>query len=179
MSRNFAFFKFARNKLVYSAALILAIALFSYGAFGYKQAPGVNTAQIAAVQPSPVVQAGSTINTEDLLEGGSTIVVSDTNSPNQVSVEFLVLEKSGFIVISKESQPTQENILGVSEILTSGQYKNKTIDLKSEIVTNTYATLFEDNGDGSFSIEDKIVKDEEGETVQAEFKMISTPPSSE
>lgn len=155
------------KNIAYPIIVVFALGLFSYGAILNKKDDRLDLKQ-EVVSASPIVEAKSTINTEGLLEGGSTIKISNQNVADKIVVDFFVLDKPGFVVVSDNDE------LGVSELLPKGEYKEKVINLINKPSSKILkATLYEDNGDGNFSAsDDKIVKDEVGKEVSMNFNII-------
>lgn len=159
------------GKPVLGVLTFLAIATVASGAVWYRTTG--NKIISTSPAPAPVVEAAQT-SSINLLEGGNTINVLDQEGGDLIFIDLVVLDKPAFVVIHKAlAGGSAGEVLGVSELLTSGEKSNVEVELDEEVGKGDLfmAQLHIDNGDGEYSADDPISTDEDGKPVSKTFKI--------
>ena len=115
--------------------------------------------------------------TAEVVSGDYTLRVTDQQPGEQVTVEYVRLEKPGFVVLRDELFGEPGIVVGVSELLPEGESSDVTIETTRASTNDAvlYAILYVDDGDESFhQLDDSQTADEKGEKVMPRFLMKST-----
>lgn len=110
-----------------------------------------------------------------LLEGNNALTVSKQKSGSAVTVDFIALEKPGFIVIHADNNGKPGAVLATSSLLGAGSHTNILLSLETQIGKTYFATLHIDNGDATFTeAADPHAKDAHDTDVTASFQVVGS-----
>ena len=108
-------------------------------------------------------RSGSVEDSTGLIVGENAIYVAEQPPSNIVSVAIVRLQKPGFVVVHENVDEVPGKVLGVSNLISSGETKNSLSIVLSRSTLDRetiYAMLYFDNEDGIFDItKDKPVID--------------------
>jgi len=119
-----------------------------------------------------------------LTESGTVSINANNSFPgNSVIIEKVNLVSPGFVVIHEILDDYENSVFGSSSLLHAGESEAIIILLSKKTKENEiyYATLFSDDGDGLFNLEqdDKPMEDKDGKSVSVEIHVKSDVKSDE
>lgn len=99
------------------------------------------------------------------IAGAEDVTTQEGESVTEIGVSDVYLPSDGFIVILDENT----NVVGTSELLTSGDHDSVAVSLDREVTEDTTLTAvaYEDNGDGVFTGSDDAPFTNDGTMVQS------------
>ena len=100
------------------------------------------------------------------------VIVTDYSAGESVNVAVVILANAGFAVVHEDNKGQPGEVIGVSDLLLSGEGQNVAIDLFNEIKDGdtVHVVLHQDNGDSKFvEADDAVVNDDEGSPVVASY----------
>ena len=167
-----------QNKIIFFLLLIIAI-LFAMGVYVFvggepniknisnteieTQDEDVGGISIIALASDTATNTNAT-NTAEMSANIKNMIYTGVKEPgNTTSVDFVTLEKGGFVVVYENSFEPVDGFLGVSRYLPIGEHTNIFIEFNRTVTDDEMFTLMlhEDNGNGIFNIsEDPPVRDE-------------------
>jgi hypothetical protein len=112
---------------------------------------------------------------EGIAEITSEILISDFSAGDSVTVEYVLLDRKGYVVIHGQVDGKPGEVLGYSELLDSGESENVVVELEREIEDGeiVFAFLHGDDGDGEFNFpgKDIPVTDEYGQIIMSMYRV--------
>ncbi len=152
-----------QKKILAALLIVFAAAAVGYAVF-LKRGASVKP---ASVRKEPAEQPSG------LIIGRNAIYVADQAPSGQIAIGFVVLEKPGFVVIHEEKGGKPGAILGVSNLIGSGETNNFPPILLSRTARDgetLFAMLHRDDGDSAFNpAKDAPVRDAGGEPLMMQF----------
>jgi len=137
------------------------------------------------VQQANKVQIEKSENTNLGLKESSQASISASNClpGGSIIIEKVNLISPGFVVIHEIPNDYENGVFGNSDLLQAGESEAVTVLLSKETKENEkyYATLFSDDGDGSFSLDqgDKPMENKNGKSVTVKIIVESDIESDE
>ena len=94
-----------------------------------------------------------TLFREGLAERKNEILITDFSKGDRITVDYVLLELPGYVVVHDEVEGKPGNVIGSSSILFGGEAEDIGIGLKRETIPGEilFAILHKDNGDGEFN----------------------------
>lgn len=138
--------KRSNNFIVYIPVVVFVVLMFIIGFF---IARNRNTQEVATEQETD----NSLFEDSGLSERKNEILLSDFSQGEIITVEYVLLENSGYVAIHEQVNGKPGKVIGVSELLESGESENVKVplDRESEKGEILFAFLHHDDGDGEFS----------------------------
>ncbi len=115
---------------------------------------------------------GNTAGTE--VPGTNTVSTSDQLAGDRVTIDTITLARSGWAVVHESEEGVPLNALGAQRF-DAGEYANVYVDLlrNTEFENVYFVILYDDNGDGLFSLEDDMpLRETGGNTISTTFETI-------
>ncbi len=117
---------------------------------------------------------------QGIVAGDQNSIVVGDQDPDAVAVllDQVSLIKPGFVVIQENRNNQPGAVLSVSTLFQPGFYQNKTVIMSIKPGARYFATLYGDDGNGKFDIQnDAVLTDPAGTVVRVQFgtKKSSTP----
>lgn len=106
------------------------------------------------------------------------LVVLEQRLTDEVSVNAINMEKSGFVIIYRDAGGKPGAIIGVSKWFPAGQYADESIGLTESMMdgVNYYAGLFADDGNGIFDPEEDRPVENFAGVIMATFSASKNAP---
>ncbi|MBI5655104.1 hypothetical protein HZC53_05650 [Candidatus Uhrbacteria bacterium] len=167
------------NKLFLSLAILPLIGAGCW--FSPKtQAPEPSLQVPGQEQPSAAVPGLPTVAQpevpgapEVMSNQNSYIEVKDQPAGIEVKLDYVLLQKQGFVVIHEDKDGMPGAIIGSSELLNAGEMRETFVKVKTQTGKTYWAMLHADNGDKKFDAKtDAPVKDSKDAIVMAKFKAL-------
>lgn len=111
--------------------------------------------------------------------GDNAIYVADQKPGSLININYVSLEKSGYVIIHEDLKGKLGSIAGSTKILSKGELANIPAVLLRPVSQGEvfYAVLYEDSGDGIFSPNlDAPLRDEEGNIMSMKFYIDRNAP---
>ena len=117
----------------------------------------------------------SSSSANGLRAGSDAIYVPDQAPSSMVTVGFVLLAHSGFVVIHEDAGGEPGAIVGASALMKAGETGNGgriTLSRESKDGEALYAMLHQDDGDGMFdAAKDLPVRDQSGNSIAMQFEI--------
>jgi len=117
-----------------------------------------------------------------LVEEDNAVLVADQQPGDEVTVNYVKLDKPGYVSVYSKGQNGAQELLGTSALLSAGEHRNVSVPLKKRVVSGNTVRIgvVADDGDGEFDQElDLNVLDEDGEEVSFEVVVVDDAPNAE
>jgi hypothetical protein len=110
-----------------------------------------------------------------LAERKSEILITDFSKGESIMVDYVLLERRGFVGIHGQIDGKPGEVIGVSSLLEAGETENVNVTLKREVQEGEilFAILHKDDGDGEFSFPgpDTPVTDDYKNIIMSMFRV--------
>lgn len=117
-----------------------------------------------------------------LVEEDNAVLVTDQQPGDEVTVNYVKLDKPGYVSVYSKSQDGAQELLGTSALLSAGEHRNVSVPLNKTVVSGNTVRIaaVADNGDGEFDEEtDVAVLDQNNEEVSFEIDITPDAPIAE
>lgn len=137
------------------------------------QIPGQEQSSVAVPGSPTAAQPEVPSAPEIMSDQNSYIQVKDQPTGIEVRLDYVLLQKQGFVVIHEDKDGIPGAIIGSSELLNAGEIRETFVKVKTEAGKTYWAMLHTDNGDKKFDAKtDAPVKDSKDAIVMAKFKAL-------
>lgn len=156
------------NLVVYIPVVVFVVIMFVAGYFLMVKGDGDQIATEQATDQNLFRESG-------LAERRNEILITNFSKGESIIVDYVLLENKGFVGIHGQIDGKPGEVVGVSDLLETGETENVNVTLKREIEEGEilFAILHKDDGDGEFSFPgpDTPITDDYKNIIMSMFKV--------